>query len=364
MEERPSEPRVRPTSVRRSNRSNRLNIADIAALANVSTSAVSYALNGREGVAESTRQRILDIAAAENWRPNSAARALITERASAVGIVNQYNAVTPILSAEFMGRFLVGVQHFLRERDVLLTMHMVDDFEAENRTYQRWLGERRVDGVFLLNPLVDDPRVRELERIGLPAVVIGDARRSSTLMSAWTDDAAATELAVDYLVGLGHRSIGWIAGGSRFLHVDIRRRAFQDALARHGLEPDDRIAPADSPGEEVAVLVRDAVRLVRDEVRPLTALIIEDTEISAGAVLGLTAAGVSIPAELSIVAWDDGSKSALVQPALTVLSRDIEEYGRLAARALMTKIETGDSDHVCNTPTELVERESSGPAPQ
>lgn len=362
MEERPAEPRVRPATVRRSNRSNRLNIADIAALANVSTSAVSYALNGRGGVAESTRQRILDIAAAENWRPNSAARALITERASAVGIVNQYNAATPILSAEFMGRFLVGVQHFLRERDVLLTMHMVDDFEAENRTYQRWLGERRVDGVFLLNPLVDDPRVRELERIGLPAVVIGDARRSSTLISAWTDDAAATELAVDHLVGLGHRSIGWIAGGSRFLHVDIRRRAFQDALARHGLEPDDRIVLAD--GEEVVGLVRDVARLVRDEVRPLTALIIEDTEISAGAVLRLTAAGVSVPAELSIVAWDDGSKSTLVHPALTVLSRDIEEYGRLAARALMTKIETGESDHVRNTPTELVERESSGPAPQ
>lgn len=363
MDEKPSAPRVRPVTARRARGSNRLNIVDIAALANVSTSAVSYALNGREGVAESTRQRILEIAAAANWRPNSAARALITERASAVGIVNQYNAVTPILSADFMGRFLVGVQHFLHERDVLLTMHMVDDFESENRTYQRWLGERRVDGVFLLNPMVDDPRMRELERIGLPAVVIGDARSSSTLVSAWTDDAAATQLAVDYLVDLGHRSIGWIAGESRFLHVDIRRRAFTEALAGHGLEPDDRIGLAGATVEDVAELVRDVVRLVRDETAPLTALIIEDAAVSIDVVLGIGAGGVSVPGEISIIAWDDDPKSTLVRPPLTVLRRDIEEYGRLAAQALMQEIDTGESGHVRNTPTVLVERGSSGSAP-
>lgn len=363
MDEKPSARRVRPATVRRASGSNRLNIADIAALANVSTSAVSYALNGREGVAESTRQRILEIAAAANWRPSSAARALITERASAVGIVNQYNAVTPILSADFMGRFLVGVQHFLHERDVLLTMHMVDDIESENRTYQRWLGERRVDGVFLLNPMVDDPRVKELERIGLPTVIIGDARAASALVSAWTDDAAATQLAVDYLVDLGHRSIGWIAGESRLLHVDIRRRAFADALAGHGLEPDDRIGTGGATVDYVAELVRDVVRLVRNEAAPLTALIIEDATVAIDVVLGIGAAGVSVPAELSIIVWDDDRKTTLVRPSLTVLKRDIEEYGRLAAHALMREIDTGEGEHVRSSATILIERGSSGSAP-
>jgi DNA-binding LacI/PurR family transcriptional regulator len=354
VDERGPSPRVRPRAARKDGGSERPNIADIAALAKVSTSAVSYALNGREGVADSTRQRILEIAASLNWRPNSAARSLMTERASAVGIVNLYDPTHPVLSAEFTGPFLVGLQHELRRHDMLLTMHMVDDYAGAQAVYRRWLGERRVDGVLVLNPTLVDSRLDELERLGMPTVVVGDVRRRPTLVSAWTDDAAATDLAVDHLVGLGHRAIGWIGGDPAFQHVDIRAKAFRRAMQRHGLAPDDRVGHDGPSWEGVA-------ELVRDPKTPLTAVVIEDSEPALAAVTALSDLGVSIPDELSVIAWDDSSKTTLVRPSLTVLRRDIEEYGRAAARALVSAIDTGERKNIRGTHAELVQRESTAP---
>jgi DNA-binding LacI/PurR family transcriptional regulator len=352
VDKKDASPRVRPAAARKAGGSERLNIADIAALANVSTSAVSYALNGREGVGDETRKRILDIAAAANWRPNSAARSLIMARSSAVGIVNQYDPDKPALSAEFTGHFLVGLQDSLRREDVLLVMHMVDDVDAACGVYQRWLGERRVDGVLMLNPLLDDPRIAELERLGLPAVVVGDARRRSTLSSVWTDDAVATGLAVDHLVGLGHRRIVRIGGDPLFLHVDIRRRAFAKAMKDHGLVHDERFSAG-------ATTVEEVIAAVRDPERPVTALVIEDSAEAVKLVSALMEHGVRVPEDVSVIAWDDESESTLVRPPLTVLRRDIEEYGRLAARALLDAIETGTKKHVRGSHTELIVRGST-----
>lgn len=321
-------------------------------MANVSTSAVSYALNGREGVGEETRKRILEIAAAANWRPNSAARSLIMARASAVGIVNQYDPDKPALSAEFTGRFLVGLQDSLRREDVLLVMHMVDDVDAACGIYQRWLGERRVDGVLMLNPLLDDPRIAELERLGLPAVVVGDARRRSTLSSVWTDDAIATGLAIDHLVELGHRAIARIGGDPLFLHVDIRRRAFAKSMKGHGLVPDERFVPG-------STTVDDVITAVQHPEHPVTALVIEDSAEAVRIVSALMEHGVRVPEDVSVIAWDDESETTLVRPPLTVLRRDIEEYGRLSARALMDAIETDARKHVRGSHTELVVRGST-----
>lgn len=112
MDDRGPAPRVRTRTQKdssgRGSGSSRPNIADIAALANVSTSAVSYALNGRSGVAESTRIRILEIAESLNWRPSSAARALKVERANAIGIVNVHDPRFSALSSDFSGEFLMG----------------------------------------------------------------------------------------------------------------------------------------------------------------------------------------------------------------------------------------------------------------
>lgn len=350
---------MRPTSQRTASgrAAARPNIADIAALANVSTSAVSYALNGRDGVSESTRQRILEIAESMNWRPSSAARALITERAGAIGVVNVSDPRYPALSSDFAGEFLVGVQDELRRHDVFLVMHMVETATEALGVYQRWLGERRVDGVLVLNPLREDPRLPLLERLGLPAVVVGDVRGSSGLVSCWSDTTEAMTLMVDHLVELGHTRIARVGGAPSLHHTRRRGDAFRRALARHGLVVDRRVARGRIPADIVAAAVRDREN-------PLTAILVEETTPAIQLLADLADAGVSVPGEVSVASLDDVARSALVRPALTVLHRGVDDYGRRATRALLRIVDDGIRRHEQGTFSTLVARESTAPPPR
>lgn len=347
-------PRVRP-SARRADEGGRLNIADIAKLAKVSTSAVSYALNGRPGISDATRARILAIAEEAKWRPNRAAQALSTARSGAIGIVTRYDDDTPLWSAGFGGRFLAGALQELSQRDVGLNLHQVGDVEAELNVYRRWLGERRVDGVLLINPEHNDPRLPLLESLGLPAVVVGDTRRRSRLPCVWTDDAAAAEIAVEHLASLGHRHIARIGRNSQQLHYKIRARAFRRALAARDLPVGiEHLSPDQAGAEHVRELATAAET-------PLTAIVVEDNEYAIQLVERLSQAGLSVPEDLSILSWDDSRSASLITPHLTALNRDIFDYGRRCIDELLRFLETGEARSVCGSSTELVVRDSTVP---
>lgn len=333
----------------------RPNIADIAKLAQVSTSAVSYALNGRPGISDATRARILAIADEARWRPNRAAQALSTARSDAIGIVTRYDDDTPLWSAGFGGRFLAGALQELSQRDVGLNLHQVGDVEAEMNVYRRWLGERRVDGILLINPEVNDPRLTLLEQLGLPAVVVGDTRRRSRLPCVWTDDAAAAEIAVEHLTSLGHRHIARIGRNSRELHYKIRERAFRRALSARGLPAGvEQLSPDRAGAEHVRELATAAEN-------PLTAIVVEDNEYAIQLVEQLGQAGLSVPEDLSILSWDDSRSASLITPHLTALNRDIFAYGRRCIEELLRFLETGTARSVAGSTTELVVRDSTVP---
>src|SRR6185295_3034881 len=181
-------------------------IADIARRAGVSKGAVSYALNGQAGVSEATRSRIRAIAEELGWSPNSAARALAGAAAYAVGLAICRPARVLGIEPFFM-ELISGLEAELSARSYALTLQVVADPVAEVEVYRRWWAERRVDGVILVDLRHNDPRVPELEKLGLPAVVIGDPRGAGNLSGIWADDTGALTDVVEYLVALGHRQI-------------------------------------------------------------------------------------------------------------------------------------------------------------
>ncbi|MDG4767306.1 LacI family DNA-binding transcriptional regulator [Solwaraspora sp. WMMD406] len=307
-------------------------IADIARRAGVSKGAVSYALNGQPGVSEATRQRILAIAAEIGFNPNSAARALSGASANAVGLALSRPA--RILGIEpFFMELISGVEAELSARSYALTLQVVADPDAEIAVYRRWWGERRVDGVFLCDLRVDDHRVPALERLQLPAVVIGGPAYTGSLASVWSDDAAALVETVKYLAALGHRRIARVGGLPGLLHTEIRAAAFTDVCRELGLVDCVTVA-SDYTGEEGARVTR---RMLSTSARP-TAMIYDNDVM---AIAGLAVAqemGLSVPGDLSIIAWDDSPLCQLVHPPLTAVSRDIPAYGARAARQLLSAI--------------------------
>ena len=300
---------------------------DIAQRAGVTKGAVSFALNGRPGVSEPTRRRILAIAEELGWQPNSAAVALSDGRANAFGLVVDRPARTLGLEPFFM-QLISGIQAELSGTGTPLLFTMADDQPAEIATYRSWWGRRRVDGVFLVDLRVDDARVPVLEELGMPTVVIGMPQAAGSLPAVWSDDASAARTAVTHLVGLGHRRIARVAGPEQLLHTRIRTEAFAACAWELGVEY--RTLPSDYSGEQGAAATRELLLGPR---RP-TALIYDNDVM---AVSGLTAAqglGLRVPADVSLLAWDDSALCELVHPPLTALGRDIAGYGAHAARLL------------------------------
>ncbi|MEU6850209.1 LacI family DNA-binding transcriptional regulator [Actinacidiphila alni] len=334
-------------------------IADIAEAAGVSKGAVSYALNGKAGVSEQTRARILEIAARMGWHPSSAARALSNSRSGAIGLVVDRPAWVLGIEPFFM-QLISGVEAGLAAGGTALLLQVTEDAGAEEAAYRRWWGERRVDGVLLVDLRQDDPRLGLLRELELPGVVVGHATGVPGIPSVWLNDAEAVRETLAYLAAMGHRRIARVAGPARFVHTRERGAAFDAAAAELGLTGGVSCVHTDYSGEDGARATR---RLLSDAERPTA--IVYDNDVMAVAALSVTQEmGIRVPAELSLVAWDDSELCRLVHPALTAVSRRVPEYGERAAEALLALIDGQDvADQLLEAPA-LVPRGSTAPAPR
>jgi DNA-binding LacI/PurR family transcriptional regulator len=303
-------------------------IADIAQRAGVTKAAVSFALNNQPGVSPSTRQRIFDIAREIGWQPNSAARALSDGRAGAFGLVIDRPA--GILGAEpFFMQLIAGIQGELAASHTALLFTVAPDRTAEIELYRTWWGRRRVDGVFLADLRVDDPRVAVLRELAMPAVVLGSPEGSGGLSAVWTDDVAGARTVVEHLAQLGHRRIARVTGMPDLWHTRIRTDAFLIAAQQAGIEAD--CVTADYTAEGGA----DATMALLATPNPPTAIVFDNDLMAVSGLGAAQRANVRVPQELSIVSWDDTVLCELVHPALTALRRDVIAYGAHAARRLL-----------------------------
>jgi DNA-binding LacI/PurR family transcriptional regulator len=324
----PDAPRRRPT------------IDDVAARAGVSSAAVSFAMNGRPGVGEETRRRILDAADELGWHPSAHARGLAQSRARAIGLLLS----RPLEQLEvdpFFVRFLAGIERTLARTDHTLLLRVSGE-PADLGAYARLAAAGRVDGFLLCDVEVDDPR---FDRIELPAVVAGHPVSPCPFPWLETEHARGVGAAVEHLVALGHRRIGFCGSSERFEHVQARLEVWREALAAAGLEPGPVVF-----GDPAALLDEDVTAIVYA------------SDIQAAA--GLAAArgrGIDVPGELSITGFDDSPLAALASPPLTSVRIDYAQFGEAAAAALLAAIAGERVPPFEGAPPALVVRASTAP---
>lgn len=328
-------------------------IADVARHAGVSKGAVSFALNGRAGVSEETRKRILDAAASLGWSPNHRARALSTQRAFSLGLVIARDP--DLLGADpFFPAFIAGVEKVLATRDQTLVLQVVTSPAAEEAGYRRLARDGRVDGVFLVDLRMADPRIGLLEEIGLPAVTLNRPDVPSPFPAVILDDRPGIAAAVAHLAGLGHTAIAHVAGPGVFLHAIARRDAFTQAMADAGLPPGQVVT-----GDFTAAGGREAThRLLTGKDRP-TAIVYANDVMALSAIAVAAELGLRIPEDLSITGYDDTTLAGYVHPALTTVRADARSWGEAAATALLG---LADGQEVADTtlpPAELILRRST-----
>jgi DNA-binding LacI/PurR family transcriptional regulator len=328
-------PRPSDTSPRR-----RPTIDDVAARAGVSSAAVSFAMNGRPGVGEDTRRRILAAAAELGWRPSAHARGLAQARAHAIGLL----LARPVEQLEidpFFVRFLAGVERTLARSDHALVLRVMDGgVPVDLDAYARLAASGRVDGFLLCDVELEDPRFDVIE---LPAVVAGHPVSPCPFPWLETEHARGVETAVEHLIGLGHRRIGFCGSSERLEHVQARLRAWRATLSAAGLEPGP-------------VAFGDAARPLGDDV---TAIVYASDMLAAAGLAAARERGIAVPAELSITGFDDSHLAALASPPITSVRVDYAEFGEAAAAALLAVIDRKPVPAFRGAPPELAVRAST-----
>jgi DNA-binding LacI/PurR family transcriptional regulator len=330
-------------------------IEDVARRAGVSIGAVSFALNGRPGVGEETRARILAAAAELGWRPSARARSLVSRKAFALGLVVA-RAPELIGADPFFPAFIAGVEAVLAARDQVLVLQVVTSEDAEVAGYRRLHADGRVDGVFLSDLRRGEPRVPLLAELGLPAVTLNRPDVPSPFPAVCCDERTGVTAAVTHLAGLGHTRIGHVSGPPAYLHAAARQQAWADALAAAGLQP----GPVEAADFTAAGGAR-ATRALLAADHPPTAIVYANDLMALAGMSVAADLGLDVPGDLSVTGFDDIQVAAHLRPPLTTVRVDPSGWGRQAAETLLSLVETGDAADMELDPAVLVIRGSATP---
>lgn len=328
-------------------------IADVARRAGVSKGSVSFALNGRPGLAQATVDKILAAADELGWRPSNRARSLSVSKAFALGLVITRDPA--VLSSDpFFPAFIAGVESVLSTTGQALVLQVVAD-GSEADGYRRLAQDARVDGVFLSDLRHDDPRIELLVELGIPAVTLNRPDGESPFPAVTLDDRPGTVAVVEHLVGLGHTRIAHVAGPPAFVHATARSAAFVETLAAAGLAP-----VAVEAGDFTAAGGIEATRRLLALPQPPTAVVYANDRMAIAGLSAAQSAGLTIPDDLSVAGFDDSELAEYVHPGLTTVRADPFRFGEAAARTLNRVVdgESGVPD-VELPPAELVVRRST-----
>ena len=255
--------------------------------------------------------------------------------ADAIGLVLARPARMLGLEPFFM-ELIGGIEETLSSDDRSLLLHVVPDHDAEIAAYRRWGQGRLVDAVVLVNLVVDDPRPDVLRTLGIPTVVVGGPERTlDGVAHVWIDNAQAMRDAVGYLVDLGHTAIGRVSGPADLAHTRSRTDAFLAECAARGARG------VVVEGDYAEASGTRAARTLLGRNDPPSALVF-DNDVMAVAGLGVAhELGLSVPGDVSLLAWDDSALCRLAHPPLTAMSLDVHAMGVQVADAVLNLLASG-----------------------
>jgi LacI family transcriptional regulator len=312
--------------------SSRPTIKDLAERCGVHPSTVSRALSPAMNrlVAPDVAKRIRSVAAALGYQPNVTAAGLRTGRSGLIGVL------APDIADPGFPPILSGITETLGAEGYATIVVDVGPEPGRQQELVDRLIARGVDGLVLATVTLDDPVVGHCLAADMPVVLVNRSDGGRRLPAVVTDDEAGMRLAVDHLVGLGHRRIGHIAGPQDVSTGALRLAAFKAGAAKAGLPSRDvMIEIARAYTREEGRLA--ALRLLDRKSAP-TAIVAANDLLALGIYDALGARGLHCPAEMSVVGHNDMPYVDMLSPPLTTVRIAQRDMGNQAARLLLDQI--------------------------
>jgi LacI family transcriptional regulator/LacI family repressor for deo operon, udp, cdd, tsx, nupC, and nupG len=331
-------------------------IKQVAQRAGVSTTTVSYVINGTGTVTEATRQRVLAAVAELEYQPSYAARSM-RGRSRTLGLA--LPAAPGRLADPTLSEVLAALADVAAQRGYYLLLAANDPEHDEIEMCVSLMRTGRVDGVVLLDMRADDERARALQAAEYAHVCVGPPPEGSVSAAVFVDGQSAAAEAVRHLISLGHRRIGLIQLPSELADSEPRYLGYAAALAECGIDVDPSLVVEAGRREEDGY---QALQELLNAPEPPTAVLACSDELAFGALHALYDAGLNVGEDVSLIGFDDVPLASHTHPPLTTLRQPRRELGERLATLLIDAVEGRT-----HTPQQivlnarLVIRKSTGP---
>jgi DNA-binding LacI/PurR family transcriptional regulator len=327
-------------------------LADVAARAGVSHQTVSRVINAHPSVAPPTRARVQDAIVELGYRPNVAARALVTGSTRTLGLV------TVNVSQYGPAQTMVGLERAARDAGYGLSVTILEEATAEEmRAAVDTFVAHSVDGIIALTTY--DAPAEALSVLAPPvplvAVQVGGAEDRPAV---GVDQVEGARLAVRHLLGLGHRTVHHVTGPDDSKEARSRIEGWRAALAAAGARVPELLRGDWTPASGHAAGRALVERLRAGE--EVTAVFTGNDQMALGLLAALHEEGLTVPGDVSVVGFDDLPEAPYFVPPLTTVRQDFAELGRRGVQLILDRL-AGENPHPDPVPPDLVVRSSTGP---
>lgn len=335
---------------------------DIAARAGTTPGVVSVTLNGAKSktlrVSEETRQRVLQAAAELGYKRDMRASALITGRSHVIGLMlpyvgsfkepdPYYSIVTAgVAGGAYAAGYNLMLYTAVAEEEGLRAAEMVD---------------RRIDGLILVTPHPKTPVFDECRKLGIELVCI-DSDPGQAPLTVNSDYYRGGRLAMEHLMGLGHRRIAHLYGHQGNFPREDRGQAYLDVLTEAGIGVDPALVLPGGFQRHMSLLSTRQLLAMPEPQRPTAIFAVNDLAAH-GALDAIAEAGLDVPGDISVVGYDDTWYASITNPPLTSVCTNVDQIGRRAAELLIDKLKGLIEESHPVLPVSLTVRRSSGPPP-
>lgn len=326
-------------------------MADVARLAGVSHQTVSRVVNGQSNLRPETRERVLRAIDQLGYRPNTAARSLVTRRSGTIGVIGSKTG--------FWGPSTVHrtIQAAGREAGYFVSSASLQSLTREEfLDAMNHLRDQHVEGIVLIaatDEAVDAARTQVDQ--GVPVVVV-EGDEAKTRWTVGVDQAAGAELATRHLLDLGHVEVVHLAGPTSWTEARARLRGYRTAMYAAGLRPGKHLQGDWSARSGFEAGLEIAGR------REVTAVFCANDQMALGLLRALTEAGRSVPGDISVVGFDDIPEAAYLIPPLTTVRQDFTAVGQRAIEILRSAIAAEDTPERLINPELVVRASTTAPA--
>jgi LacI family transcriptional regulator len=332
-------------------------IHDIARAAGVSPATVSKAFNGTDRISAATRERILAIAKHFNWQPNSLARGLVLRRSHLIGMI------VSSITNDFCAQLYDGAESYAARRGYSLLLCVTDNEAAhEVLALRRLTASVHADGIIAIpvTTATGTSPFYDLVAAEYPFVLVSQRITGMPADYVVCNDIEGGRLATAHLIERGHSRIAYVydVAQAGCTNVVGRREGYQAALKAGGIECDPALSAGvnlRSGPEEQAPL-----REMMDARKP-TAIFAHNDRTAVTVLQWLKWARLAVPSDVALVGFANLNLASIVTPTLTTVDFGVRETGRLAAKALIDKLEgkVTEKQQIVMKP-KIVVRESSG----